>query len=202
MKKIIKLGLVLGIFACVSCVLLAVVNNFTAPEIERIENEKEQNALKSVLSGAAGYPKAGAEELKAVVDSCKAEIGSVKINKIFKAVDSTGNVIGYAANITGPTFETATILLGTDPEMKVTGVTILKTTDTPGKQKMADYKTSKVAAKKGMSFTEQFRDCTAEDFANGTNYETISGATLSSGGVANMIKAGIKVLEVYKASNK
>ena len=44
MKNIIKLGLILGLFAVVSCALLAVVNNFTAPVIKKLEAEKEQQA--------------------------------------------------------------------------------------------------------------------------------------------------------------
>lgn len=201
MKKIIKLGLTLGVYACISCCLLAVVNNFTSPVIEKNETEKEQNALKEVLKDAKDYIAADKTEVEKITESCKNEIGSAKINKIFKAVDADNKIIGYAANITGPTFENSTILLGLNADMVVTGVNILKTTDTPGKQKMADYKTSKVTT--GKTFTEQFIDkAPLSSFEAGIDYETISGATLSSGGVSNMIKAGTIVIKAYAASNK
>ena len=61
MKNIIKLGLILGLFAVVSCALLAVVNNFTAPVIKKLEAEKEQQALKMVLPSASQYIAADSE---------------------------------------------------------------------------------------------------------------------------------------------
>ncbi|MCR5613114.1 FMN-binding protein [Treponema sp.] len=196
MKKIIKLGLILGIYASVSCCLLAVVNSFTAPVIEKLEIEKEQNALKLVLSSASNYFPADAAEIEDAVSKCGQEIGSITINKIFKAVDADGNTIGYAANITGPTFEKSTILMGMDSQMMITGVNILKTTDTPGAQKLADYKTSKVTT--GKSWAGQFEGVyPLESFETNKDYEVISGATISSGGIAAMIKAGSAVIKSY-----
>lgn len=201
MKNIIKLGLILGLFAVVSCALLAVVNNFTAPVIKKLEAEKEQQALKLVLPQAAQYFAADSETVNAAIASSGINLGSTVISGIFKAVNENNETIGYAANITGPTFETSTILLGMDTDMTITGINILKTTDTPGGQKMKDYKTSKVSSNK--SFTEQFAGIKPfESFEDGKDYETISGATLSSAGVSNMIKLGMGVIKAYADANK
>ena len=201
MKNIIKLGLILGLFAVVSCALLAVVNNFTAPVIKKLEAEKEQQALKMVLPSASQYIAADSETVNAAIASSGINLGSTVISGIFKAVDENNETIGYAANITGPTFETSTILLGMDTDMTIPGINILKTTDTPGGQKMKDYKTSKASSNK--SFTEQFAGVKPfESFEDGKDYETISGATLSSAGISNMIKLGISVIQTYAAKNK
>ncbi|MDD5810637.1 MAG: FMN-binding protein [Treponema sp.] len=201
MKNIIKLGLILGLFAVVSCALLAVVNNFTAPVIKKLEAEKEQQALKMVLPSASQYIAADSETVNAAIASSGINLGSTVISGIFKAVDENNETIGYAANITGPTFETSTILLGMDTDMTITGINILKTTDTPGSQKMKDYKTSKASSNK--SFTEQFAGVKPfESFEDGKDYETISGATLSSAGISNMIKLGIGVIKTYATKNK
>lgn len=201
MKNIIKLGLVLGLFAVISCTLLAVVNNFTDPVIKKLEAEKEQQALKLVLAGAKDYIPADQDAVNAAISSCSEEIGSVVISKIFKAVDENNATIGYAANITGPTFENSTILLGMNADMVITGVNILKSTDTPGAQKMKDYKTSKASQNK--SFTEQFAGINpSSSFENGKDYETISGATISSAGVSSMIKIGSGVIKAYADANK
>lgn len=201
MKNIIKLGLILGLFAVVSCALLAVVNNFTDPVIKKLEAEKEQQALKLVLPQAAQYFAADSEAVNAAISASGTNMGSTVLSTIFRAVDENNNTIGYAANITGPTFENSTILLGMDTDMTITGISILKTTDAPGGQKMKDYKTSKVSQNK--SFTEQFAGIKPfESFEDGKDYETISGATLSSAGVSNMIKLGISVIKAYAASNK
>lgn len=201
MKNIIKLGFVLSLFAVISCVLLALVNNKTKPVIEKREAAKEQEALNLVLPSAKAYLPVDKETADKIISSVKKDTGSAKFNQLFKAVDNDNNVIGYAANITGPTFETTTILLGIDLNKTITGVSILKTTDTPGKQKMADYKTSKASSNKG--FTEQFTGVAPlNSFEDGKDYETISGATLSSGGVSSMVKSGTIVLSELAELNK
>ena len=43
----IKLGLILAVYAVISCTVLAVVNNFTAPKIAQNQVEKVNSAMKS-----------------------------------------------------------------------------------------------------------------------------------------------------------
>lgn len=201
MKNIIKLGFTLALFAVISCVLLAFVNNITAPVISDLEAKKEQEALKMVLPNATKYIPAGANLVSLAISNCGADIGSIKISQIFKAVDADEKTIGYAANITGPTFESSSILLGLDTDMTITGVNILQTTDTPGGQKLRDYRTSKVT--QGKTWTEQFAGVTPlVSYVTDTDYEIISGATISSAGIASMIKAGTDVINAFAKADK
>lgn len=200
MNKIVKLGFTLGIYAAISCCLLAVVNNFTSPVIAQHEAEKENQSLKIVIP-ATKYIPASEQELSNAIANCGIEVSPIVISKIYKAVDNSEQTLGYAANITGPTFEKSTILLGMDSQMMITGVNILKTTDTPGAQKLSDYRTKKVTQNK--TWTAQFEGVyPMESFEVDRDYEIISGATLSSGGIATMIKTGASVIKSYANANK
>ncbi len=51
MKEMIKLGLTLAIYAVISCTVLAVVNNFTAPKIAQNQENKVNQAMASFFPG-------------------------------------------------------------------------------------------------------------------------------------------------------
>ena len=55
MKQILKLGLTLAAFAVVSCLALAVVNNFTAPVIEKNNAAKTSAGLTVVFPQADSF---------------------------------------------------------------------------------------------------------------------------------------------------
>ena len=50
--SIVKLGLILAVYAAVSCAVLAVVNNVTAPKIAVNKIEKANKAMKEVFEAA------------------------------------------------------------------------------------------------------------------------------------------------------
>lgn len=197
--KIFKLGLILGIFAAVSCITLAVVNSFTAPVIAEYELQKEKEGLKIVLPDADSYLQVEDSDVKNAISSSGVTLGSIKIEKLYRA--ESLDAVSYAAKITGPSYDTTTLLLGLDSDMKITGVHILATSDSPGfgqKAKDPSYRNSK-----GTTFYGQFAGVSPlAGFEPNKDYEPISGATITSNGIRDMIKAGTQVIKAFADSNK
>ena len=188
MKEAFKLGIILALYAATACFALAVVNNATAPTIERIALEKEQNALKIIFPESDTLQK---------IDGAKSSNPSMVIESFYK-VSNGGELLGYAVKTTGPTYDTTTLIAGFEPSMKIAGVHILKTTDSPGfGQKAADpkYKNSK-----GTTFYGQFAGTDAsKPLTLNADYEAISGATISSQTMGALISNAAATVQNYIA---
>lgn len=182
MKEMLKLGLVLACFAAVACVALAFVNNLTAPTIAKVEAEKANAGMKAVFADADYFM--DAEGFTSTV------INGVTIDKVCFAYKNDAK-IGVVVQATGSTYDKATILVGINMDKVVTGVNFLSITDTPGfGQKAAEP-----------TFYEQFagKDA-AGSFVPGTDFDGISGATITTNGVANIITEATKIGLEYLAT--
>ena len=182
MKEMLKLGLVLACFAAVACVALALVNNLTAPTIAKVESEKANAGMKAVFADADYFM--DAEGFTSTV------INGVTIDKVCFAYKNDAK-IGVVVQATGSTYDKATILVGINMDKVVTGLTFLSITDTPGfGQKAAEP-----------TFYEQFagKDA-AGSFVPGTDFDGISGATITTNGVANIITEATKIGLEYLAT--
>ncbi len=169
MKEALKLGVTLALYAAAACFALALVNNFTAPVIAQHALEKESAALKIIFPDADSFEK---------IAGTATSVGTTKIESFYKAVKG-GETAGFAVKANGPTYDASTLVAGFTPDMKIAGVHILATTDSPGfGQKAADagYRNSK-----GNTFYGQFAGIDANDaLVLGSDYEAISGATITS----------------------
>lgn len=185
----IKLGLILAVYAVISCTVLAVVNNFTAPKIAQNQVEKVNSAMKSF------FPEEGFTFV-ALNDYEPKSSGSIKIESIILAKNAAGEVAGGAAQVSGPTYDQATILVGMGSDGIVKGVQFLKNTDSPGFGLKANDSTFKLP--NGKTFYGQFEGKDAKaGFELGKNFDAISGATITSNGVAGLLNAGTEVLLKY-----
>lgn len=185
----IKLGLILAVYAVISCTVLAVVNNFTAPKIAQNQVKKVNSAMKSF------FPEEGFTFV-ALNDYEPKSSGSIKIENIILAKNAVGEVAGGAAQVSGPTYDQATILVGMGSDGIVKGVQFLKNTDSPGFGLKANDSTFKLP--NGKTFYGQFEGKDAKaGFELGKNFDAISGATITSNGVAGLLNAGTEVLLKY-----
>jgi electron transport complex protein RnfG len=183
MKNMLKLGASLAAYAVVACVLLAVVNNVTAPLI---------------AAGKAAEASAGLVEVFAVADSfdLAADFSpdtstSIAVESLYLAKQGD-EVIGAVVQATGPTYDKATIQIGLDLERTITGIKFLALSDTPGFGQRA---TEPV-------FYEQFTGKSADDaFESGSDVEALAGATITTKGVAQIIKYATYVAGDYLAEN-
>ena len=186
--SMIKLGLILALYAAVSCTVLAVVNNFTAPKIAQNQIEKVNAAMK------AFFPEEG-YTFEEVTDFESKATGTIKIEKLY-AAKKDGAICGGAAQVNGPTYDQATILVGMKSDGTITGLQFLKNTDSPGFGLKANDSTYRLS--NGKTFYGQFEGKNAKDgFTAGQTFDAISGATITSNGVAGLLTAGTQTLLSY-----
>lgn len=186
--SMIKLGLVLCAYAVVACTMLAVVNNFTAPQIAQNQERKVGQAM------AEFFPDSGLT-FETVNDFTPPVVGAITVDEIYVA-KKDGQIIGGAAQVTGPTYDLGTILIGIKTDGTVTGLKFLKLTDSPGFGLKANDATFKLP--NGKTFYGQFEGKNAADgFKAGENFDAISGATITSVAVSSLINEGTKNLFAY-----
>ena len=186
--SMIKLGLVLCAYAVVACTLLALVNNFTAPKIADNQAKKVSAAMQEF------FPDSGLT-FETVNDFKAPVVGAITVDEIYVA-KKDGKIVGGAAQVTGPTYDQGSILIGMKTDGNVTGLKFLKLTDSPGFGLKANDPTFKLA--NGKTFYGQFEGKNAKDgFTAGKNFDAISGATITSVAVSSLINEGTKNLFAY-----
>lgn len=194
MKQMLKLGFVLAAFASIACVCLALVNNVTAPAIAATKAAKANMGMKVVFADADSFEAVtditkNAADVTALSNTLASN--SVKINSLNLAKKGS-DVIGCVVEAVGPTYDKATMLIGMDLNRTLTGIQFLALSDTPGYgQKATDP--SWIAQFAGKS--------TVESLEAGKNFDGISGATISSKGIASIINFASYVGGEYLAAN-
>ena len=184
--SMIKLGLILAAYAVASCTMLAVVNSFTGPVIAANQQRKANAAMLTVLPQA--------EDFKDVDLSGNFTIpsGSTTVESV-KLATAGGAVIGGVIQISGPTYDHAAIMIGMDTQGTVTGVQFLENTDSPGFGSKASD--PNFTLPNGKTFYGQFTGKKiADGFVAGETFDAISGATITSKGVANLLSDGTAIL--------
>lgn len=180
-------GILLAI-CVVTALLLGIVNQVTAPRIEAIQREKKEAAMSRVLPADEYVP--WAEELP----------GDGSITGLYLA-KAGGNSIGWVVETTavgsqGP----ITMLVGADlsnPMGKVTGVSVVTSSETPNIGTKVVNDPSVLDRFIGMSHAN------GEITVNtGTNrFDGVSGATVSSRGVAAGVNAALDALTGLNVRN-
>ena len=192
-KYIIKLTVTLFVTCVVVAGLLGLVNSVTAGRIEQINIENTNKALTAVFEGASApeFPEMEiADDLKAADASAGATLQNV-----YEAKDG-GETIGHALKIVASGSQgNIEMIVGVDGEGAVTGVSIVKNSETAGigSKVMANEPTAA-----GVGVLSQFVGKSAADgtLAVGTNVDAISGATVSSKGVTTGVNAALAVAAV------
>ena len=189
-KDMFKLGLNLLIISAVAALLLALTNSVTASTIAQRNEQANAEARKLVLESAQDF-----EEVKDVkTDNSK----GVKVSEIYEAKDASGNTVGYTLKVLpsgyGGTIE---LMVGIDSAKgQVSGINVVSNSETAG-----------LGAKStDPEFSDQYKGKPLEELSvlkNGTPGDTeikaISGATITSTAVTNVVDAAI---EVYNNSLK
>lgn len=155
-----KMIFVLLAVCLVSAAALGFIYGISAGRIEENEKMRIEEAVYKVIPGIDGYEKISSEPL------------------IFRGI-SEGEVKGYAAHASGIGFQgEISLMAGMDAELEeITGVSILKTVETPG---LGDRIREK-------DFLSQFRGMNIPEEKN-LEVEAITGATMSSDAVKRIVK--------------
>lgn len=170
MKTMIKLSFVMASYAVIACVGLAVVYRITAPRIAAAAGA-EVNARLGVI-----FP--DADKFTDVTTEVHSGNKTVFFDQAFVATKG-GVALGMVIKATGPTYKTSTILVGVNMKRELLPIVFLANNDTPG----LGTKTAEP------DFAGQFSSKSLDDaFAIGSDVVAISGATISSKGVAEIVK--------------
>ena len=168
---VLRLALTLFLITAVVAGALAGVNSITKPVIDRLNAEKTQKAIETVLPG--GFD----EQLTAFDDQ-----GGL-VSKVYKGAN------GYALEVLPSGFDnTITMMVGVDLEGKVLGISVVSHTETAGLGAVAAAATSA-----GEAFRGQFVGLSGSVSVSkdGGDIDSITGATITSRAVCAGVSAAL-----------
>ena len=170
-KYVLRLTFTLLLITSVVAAALAGVNAVTEPIIQRLNEEKTQQAIDLVLPG--GYSE--------TIENFDDQNGLV--TKVYKGKN------GYAMEVRPAGFNGEIVMMvGVDFEGKVLGISLVSHTETAGLGAVAAAKTEA-----GNSFRSQFTGKTGEILVtkDGGDIDAITGATITSRAVCAGVSAAI-----------
>ena len=179
-KEIIIPAISLFLICLVATALLGFTNQITAPKIEQLAIETENNAKKEVLSEAADF----SDKMTATLDETE--------YSYYEGLDGDKNVIGYVFTTSAKGYGgDIKVMVGVDKSGSVTGVSILEISETAGLGMNA----------KNESFLKQFLSKNGEIsvIKNGTpadnEISALTGATITSKAMAKAVNTALALYE-------
>ena len=188
----VKLGLILVCYAVASCTVLAIVNNFTSPKILENQILKAKEAMSVVMPEATNFE---------IVDDLENLSSSQKFTlSDFYLAKNDEKIIGGVLQVEGPTYERGKIIVGVKTDGTISGLQFLELSDSPGFDLKANDPTFILPS--GKTFYDQFTGKDAKSgFSNGANFDSISGATITSHAVGELVNYGTSVILKYFSEN-
>lgn len=191
-KYIITLTVTLLVTCVVVAAALGGVNAITEEKIDAINKEKTEIAMKAVVADPENTTFSDKLEL---TDEMVAAAGSVTLDSVYEAQvngQSAGHAIKVVASGSQGKIE---MMVGVDAEGTVTGVSIVKNSETSG---IGSKVMTNMPTASGVGVLSQFEGKSAADGALtvGANVDAISGATVSTRGVTNGVNAALAVAGV------
>lgn len=196
MKEMIKNALILLAITLVAGLLLGVVYENTKDIIAKQEADAKKAAYNEVFADAKSFePVADYMNDKIANNLAGAGFGQESIDELNKALDSSGELLGYVFTIT--TKEgyggDITFTLGVRNDGTVNGISILSISETAGLGMEADKVLKpQFAGKKAESFVYTKTGATADN-----EIDAISGATITTNAVTNGVNTGLYYFENY-----
>lgn len=179
--EIIKISLILFLITSISALLLAFVNEKTAPLIAQNSEKKTQEALKGVMSLAEEFEEI---DIAFEADGCT-------IDKVYKAKSADGSVIGVCSIIEAKGYDVGLkSAVGVDSSGKVTGVEIISHKETPGlgaNAEKEDFRSQYIGKSGNISVVKAD--------ASESEINAISGATMTSNGITRAVNGAIEIAE-------
>ena len=167
LKYILRITGVLLVICLITALLLGIVNAVTKPRIDALQAEKVRAAMSQVLEADEYLPIRLQKDLRGVQSVSEARAG--------------GGTLGYVVQVTANGSQgEIQMMVGVDVENRVTGVSVIKHSETPniGTKVVADQ--SVLDRFIGMDHAKG--EITVNSGSN--RFDGISGATVSSRGVA------------------
>ena len=189
---IIKLTVTLLVTCVVVAAALGGVNSITKDKIAAINKEKTEIAMKAVV---ADPDNTTFSDKLTLTDEMTAAAGSVTLDSVYEA-QVGGATVGYAIKVVSSGSQgKIEMMVGVDAEGAVTGVSIVKNSETSG---IGSKVMTNMPTANGIGVLSQFEGKSAADgtLTVGANVDAISGATVSTRGVTNGVNAALAVAGV------
>lgn len=189
---IIKLTVTLLVTCVVVAAALGGVNAVTEEKIDAINWANTVAAMKAVVADPDNTT--FSDELP-LTDEMTAASGSVTLDSVYEA-QVGGATAGYAIKVVASGSQgKIEMMVGVDGEGTVTGVSIVKNAETAG---IGSKVMTNMPTASGVGVLSQFEGKSAADapLTVGANVDAISGATVSTRGVANGVNAALAVAGV------
>lgn len=189
---IIKLTVTLLVTCVIVAAALGGVNAVTEEKIDAINWEKTVEAMKAVVADPDNTTFSDALPL---TDEMIAASGSVTLDSVYEA-QVNGAGAGYAIKVVASGSQgKIEMMVGVDGEGAVTGVSIVKNSETSG---IGSKVMTNMPTASGVGVLSQFEGKSAADgtLTVGANVDAISGATVSTRGVTNGVNAALAVAGV------
>ncbi|MCI8809046.1 MAG: FMN-binding protein [Oscillibacter sp.] len=193
-QYIIKLTVTLLITCVVVAAALGGVNAITAEKIAAINWENTVTAMKAVVADPDGTTFSDALELTDTMTAAASSAGGT-LDSVYEA-QANGQSAGYAIKVvTSGSQGKIEMMVGVDAEGTVTGVSIVKNSETSG---IGSKVMTNLPTANGVGVLSQFEGKSAADgtLIVGSNVDAISGATVSTRGVTNGVNAALAVFDV------
>jgi electron transport complex protein RnfG len=193
MKNMLKLGMVLALYATAACVGLAFVYSGT----ERIIAERQQTDLEVALKEL--FPQADA--FGEIVGGLASPDPVLVFGTCYE-VRSNGGLIGAAVQASGPSYGgPITVMVGVGADGKISGVKILEHKDTPGLGANAASPGYFVDKAGGITFYGQFAGKSVQDpFEVKGDVAAITASTITSRAVSTLVKTSGTAVMAWLAS--
>ena len=192
--SMLKLGIILALYATAACVMLAFVYSGTEKIIAQRQQADTEAALKELFPDALSF-----REIQNINSSDPA----VTVENGYEAIKddmSIGAILQLSrASYGGP----IKLLTGVSVDGVITGVRILEHQETPGLGANAGSPSYFVDRARGITFYGQFAGKKANDpFEIKNDVSAITAATITSRAVTDAVKAaGISVASWYDSTN-
>ncbi|MDR2758738.1 MAG: FMN-binding protein [Spirochaetaceae bacterium] len=193
MKNILKLGLVLTLYAVAACVGLAFVYSGTEKIIAQRQQADLEAALKELFPDMDGYEDITGELVSP--DQAVDFEGQYGIRR-------GGAIIGAAIRASGASYGgKVVILVGVGTDGKISGVKILETSDTPGLGANAASPTYYVDRERKITFYGQFTGKPVTDpFTVKGDVAAITASTITSQAVTGAVRSSSAAASVWLAA--
>ena len=181
-KTMLRLGLVLMLFASLACVSLSVVYSLTKETIAAHKQKDLEAALKEIFPAGDSF-----DVITRELSFSDPRIGL----KEAYAVKQGGSFLGIAIQASGPSYGgDAALLCGFSADKKVVRVIILELLDTPGLGANAANPAYFVDKAKKLTFPGQFSGKPLSDaFEVKKDVQAITASTITSTSLAAIVKA-------------
>jgi electron transport complex protein RnfG len=182
MKGILKLGMVMTLYATVACMGLAFVYTATEQTIAQRQRADLEAALKELFPDADAFGDLG--------EAIRSPDSGVTFDAQYEARRG-GEIIGAAIRASGASYGGPVVVLaGTGVDGRISGAKILESSDTPGLGANASSPAYFVDKAAGITFYGQFTGkAVGDSFEVKDDVAAVTASTITSRAVARIVKA-------------